>query len=320
MQLELGKVENAEWHINKAFSRAKKRINLVKIKGKLDKVGKYKYLEAIRISIVKDVLYSDLERIIKAFPKYTELDEFYRELFACFIDVDSYKKALGSLKWAQTQISKIYRISNSAVVKQKSVNEVLSARNMFLARASSVFKQISESFTILDLARSRIKELPNIKTSLPTVAIAGFPNVGKSTLLGKLTDSTPEIKSYAFTTKALMIGFILDEKIKVQIIDTPGTLNRFDKMNKIEKMSNLCMRYAAHSIVYVFDLSETSYPIEDQVKLFNDISEFNKEIIVYFSKSDILDKKIIENFDIKGITDSEKLKQQLVYLSSQLEL
>ncbi|MFT4297726.1 MAG: GTPase, partial [Candidatus Woesearchaeota archaeon] len=178
-------------------------------------------------------------------------------------------------------------------------------------------------FKILDKARARIKELPNIKTSLPTVAIAGFPNVGKSTLLGKLTDSKPEIKSYAFTTKALMIGYAIKDEKKIQIIDTPGTLNRFEKMNKIEKMAHLCMKYSASAIIYVFDLSEISYPVHEQIQLFNEAKKLNKEIYVYFSKSDILSKDLITKFmkesKIKGLTESEKLKQQLLSLDSQSE-
>jgi nucleolar GTP-binding protein len=318
MEITLGNIEKANWYINKAFSRGKKRINLIKIKGKLDKVGKYKYLESIRLNIIKDSLYHDLEIILKAFPNYFELDEFYRELFECFIDVNSYKKTLGSLKWAQEQISKITKSSISTLSKQTSVNGVLSIRNIFLARLSSVFKQISNSFTTLNVARKQIKELPNIKTSLKTIAIAGFPNVGKSTLLSKLTDSKPEIKSYAFTTKALMIGYIINNDEKIQLIDTPGTLNRFQKMNKIEKMAHLCMKHAAEAIIYVFDLSEISYPIEDQIELFKDIQNINKETIVYFSKNDIIDKKIIENFqnkEIKGIYDINKLKLKLVSLN-----
>jgi GTP1/Obg family GTP-binding protein len=83
-------------------------------------------------------------------------------------------------------------------------------------------------------------------------------------------------------------------------------------------MAHLCMKHAAEAIIYVFDLSEISYPIEDQIELFKDIQNINKETIVYFSKNDIIDKKIIENFqnkEIKGIYDINKLKLKLVSLN-----
>jgi len=38
-----------------------------------------------------------------------------------------------------------------------------------------------------------MKGFPSIKTNLPTIAIAGFPNVGKTTLLSKITDAKPKI-------------------------------------------------------------------------------------------------------------------------------
>ena len=69
------------------------------------------------------------------------------------------------------------------------------------------------------------------------------------------------------------------------------------------------MRDVAQAIVYVFDLTETSYELSEQIKLYNDIKKMDKEIIVYFSKSDILDTKKIDGFEIDGIYDVKELKK-----------
>ena len=55
-----------------------------------------------------------------------------------------------------------------------------------------------------------MKDYPTIKTSLFTVAICGFPNVGKTTLLSKMTPSEPEISNYSFTTTlySSKLGFV----------------------------------------------------------------------------------------------------------------
>jgi nucleolar GTP-binding protein len=83
------------------------------------------------------------------------------------------------------------------------------------------------------------------------VAIAGFPNVGKSTLLNRLTGATAETNAYAFTTKSLNMGAIEYRHNTIQFIDTPGTLARPEKMNDIERQAYLAMKYAAHLIIYV---------------------------------------------------------------------
>ena len=310
MQIEIGKIEDYKFYTNKAYKRGSTRLKLVKAKGKT-REDKYRYLEAIRLSIIRDTIVSDMQKIIDAMPRYNQLTDFYKKLFSYFLDVDRYKKSLASIKWANEKISLIFRASNSKISRSKKVPEVIAARNMFLARCESLLKQINENLKFLDLARRRIKEIPSIKSDMFTVAITGFPNVGKSTLIGKITDSKPEVNSYAFTTKGLMIGYVKSKDSRIQIIDTPGTLNRKDKMNNIEKMAHLCMKDVAKALVYVFDLSEP-YPAEEQIKLYNNLKKLDKEIVIYFSKSDVLDKSLFEKFKIKGSTEPKEIKEEII--------
>src|SRR2546421_721283 len=51
--------------------------------------------------------------------------------------------------------------------------------------------------------------------------ILGGPNVGKSTLLARLTRATPEIAPYPFTTREPQPGMMPWEDVMVQLIDTP---------------------------------------------------------------------------------------------------
>lgn len=343
MQIILGKIEKPEFYIDKAFARAKKKINLVKIGDRSKTQGqKYKHLEAIRLNVIRDALVNDMQKIRHAFPMYDELNKFYQKMFECFIDSNQYKKSLAAILWAENKISHIFTIQNKRMKNKEETNEIMSIRNVFMARVNSVLKQISENLYFLDKARKKLKEMPNFKPNMYTVAIAGFPNVGKSTLLSKMTDSKPEINSYAFTTKGLMIGFLLDDrkdenvdvkndieeydetknkkkrkvKKKIQIVDTPGTLNRDKKVNKIEHMAELVLNYLSDKVIYVFDLTEISYPIKDQIELYRKLIKKEKEVIVYFSKSDILDKEVIEKFEldneIAGYTNIDDIKKEIL--------
>ncbi|RLA85780.1 MAG: GTP-binding protein HSR1 [Deltaproteobacteria bacterium] len=53
------------------------------------------------------------------------------------------------------------------------------------------------------------------------VAMAGMPNAGKSQLLASLTNATPEVAEYPFTTQLPQAGMIPYENIKIQLVDLP---------------------------------------------------------------------------------------------------
>ena len=159
-----------------------------------------------------------------------------------------------------------------------------------------------------------MKDFPTIKTGVTTACIFGFPNVGKSTLLSKLTTAKPEIKPYAFTTKQLNIGYLQEAHRRIQIIDTPGTLNRFEKMNAIEQQAYLALKFCAEIIIYVYDLTESSAPLADQKKLYQALRLLKKPVVIYLSKTDMLHEQQKGALGKeKVIASVEELKQYLLH-------
>ena len=63
------------------------------------------------------------------------------------------------------------------------------------------------------------------KTGDGTVVLLGFPSVGKSTLLNKLTNAKSDIGVYSFTTLRAVPGLMEHKYAKVQIIDLPGIVS-----------------------------------------------------------------------------------------------
>jgi ribosome-interacting GTPase 1 len=53
------------------------------------------------------------------------------------------------------------------------------------------------------------------------VVLIGMPNVGKSALVNALTNATPEVAAYPFTTWEPTPGMMLMENVQIQLIDTP---------------------------------------------------------------------------------------------------
>ena len=152
---------------------------------------------------------------------------------------------------------------------------------------------------------------------LYTTAIAGYPNVGKSTLMKKMTDSNVEIANYPFTTKNLMFSYLkYNSKKVIQIIDTPGLLNR-NKNNSIEERANIIIRDYAQSMIFVLDLTDS---VEKQIKLLKSANEYKKPILIYLSKTDIYNEEHIEKLHeiktkikkFKTFDNSDELKNFII--------
>jgi nucleolar GTP-binding protein len=139
--------------------------------------------------------------------------------------------------------------------------------------------------------------------------VAGFPTVGKSSLIRALTDAEPEVASYPFTTKECTVGhrsvIIADargrrKREKLQFVDTPGLLDRpEDERNDIERQAALALKHLADVIVFMLDPSEhCGYPLEKQERLLVEIKKLFPRIPMF----------VVENkVDIKA-APSEHLK------------
>lgn len=288
---DLHRIEDYKFYLDRAFKESKKKGHAQYLRSNGDKISRIRTAEYEKIRTFGNEIKTRFEAITKNFPSIDSIPEFYQELVKNTLDYSKLKKSLGAIAWASQQVSLLTEEFQRKMKHSKTENNIKKIMNAYYGRASSIVKQIKENLSYVEESRKKMKEFPTIKTDLFTVAITGFPNIGKSTLLSKITPAKPEIKDYAFTTKGLNLGYSKYGIHKVQFIDTPGVLAR-DRRNAIEEQAYLVLKYVANIIVYVIDLTEP-YPLKIQEKLLKELKEHDKPIIIYLSKTDILSKEII---------------------------
>jgi nucleolar GTP-binding protein len=149
--------------------------------------------------------------------------------------------------------------------------------------------QIDKDLRFLNEVRNVLKKLPHVEDAC-TIVIAGYPNVGKSSFIRQVSSAAPEIASYPFTTKGIVVGHRIMARERIQFVDTPGILDRpADERNAIEKQALSAMMNVADIILFILDPSEhCGYPMELQINLLEEVKGMiDVPLVVAANKSDL---------------------------------
>ncbi len=270
--------------IKSSIERAKRSAKQVTEK---DRTRRIRERELARVRILGDRVSSKLNNVVKSTANFNHLSPFYKELVISVIDLDEVKKSLSSLGWLSSKVAKLSQEYSRKIKRERDIGEMTRLRKQFEARVEDLLMRNMWAFNTLREASKKLEKLPKIK-EMPTVILAGYPNVGKSSIMKALTGSDVEIKSYPFTTKQILVGYIKKGYKRVQIIDTPGLLDRpIEKANKIERQAISAIRNLSRKIIFILDPSETcGYSIENQLSLLKSIQQ-NFNVIVVSGKSDL---------------------------------
>ncbi len=303
-------VDPSKTLLDAAFRVARKKGQERNLKGTWIEIIRKK--ESLKIDIIQNALSNKLKVSLEAFPKEMELPPFYVRLLHLTLDYVMFKKSMGALSWALERLRFFQRDYVAKINKTSNAVKIRELSRQFYGRVSSIMKQIDPNLQYLEHCRKTMKTYPDVKDMF-TVCIYGFPNVGKTTLLNKLTGTKAKTAAYAFTTKSINAGYFTVDDHTIQVLDVPGTLARPEKMNLIEQQAELVLQELASAVVYVFDMSGYSgYSVEKQEELFHKIQK-HKTVLIYVSKADVTDPEILAEFPHK-YSSVEEIKKKIYML------
>lgn len=264
-----------------------------------------------KVKFTSEGFIEKIDDIILKFPKIDDLHPFHKDLMDTLYEKNHYKISLASVSKAKTLIEQVERDYCRLLKFGQSLFQCKQLKRAALGRMATIVKKLKDPLVYLEQVRQHLGRLPMIDPNTRTLVICGYPNVGKSSFLRKITKADVEVQPYAFTTKSLFVGHFDYKHLRFQAIDTPGILDRpTEEMNNIEMQSIYAIAHLRSCILYFMDLSEQcGFSIEAQVKLFHNIKPLfqNKSVLVVLNKSDIIKMEHLDQHNIELINSVKQM-------------
>ncbi|MFD1685190.1 NOG1 family protein [Halobellus litoreus] len=220
------------------------------------------------LQTASSILSDNLENVVTQWPDFGTVDPFYYELADAIVDVDELRQSLSRVTWTSRQISELRR-EYQPKLRNTDADTARKHRKQAFARMADLVEDVADDLKRIGEARDALKTLPDIRPDEPAIVVAGYPNVGKSSFVNAVTRAKNEIARYPFTTKGVHVGHFERDRIRYQIIDTPGLLDRPEaERNDIERQAVSAIEHLADAVVFVLDASEAcGYPLDAQLEL-----------------------------------------------------
>lgn len=262
----------------------------------------------IRLFYMRKVKYTQnsfnerLTQIISEFPKLNSIHPFFADMINVLYDKDHYKLALGHINTCRSIINKIGQDYVKFLKYGDSAYRCKQLKRAALGRMVTIMRKQKATLSYLEQVRQHLSRLPQIDPDARTLVLTGFPNVGKSSFINKITRADVEVQDYPFTTKSLFVGHMDYNYLRWQVIDSPGILDRpLEDRNIIEMQTITALAHLNACIIFFINLDPLSkYSIHDQIRLFRSLKPLwiKKPITVVCNKTDLR--------DINSLTDYEK--------------
>lgn len=255
---------------------------------------------ARKLDYVYQVVINELERLERALRIIEEMGDFYRELFKLYVGVEP-RNIMVKVRNYVKVAREIHEEARSKFREMRE-GEGKKASELFKKNAGrilSLYKRLSKTIVVIRQYLKEVAKMPDVKGDY-VVVIAGIPQVGKSTLLSKLTRAKPEIGVYPFTTRTLVAGHLdVNSYGKIVLVDSPGILDTpIENKNLIELKALLAIKYLADHVLYVFAVYPYFYyTLKEQLHVYGSIMKIlgDKPKTVILNKIDLVEPDYLNN-------------------------
>ncbi|KAJ3711472.1 P-loop containing nucleoside triphosphate hydrolase protein [Lentinula guzmanii] len=274
------------------------------------KISRIRNFYMRKVKFTQDSFDEKLGAILSEFPMLDDLHPFLSSLMNVLYDKNHYKLALGQLRTARHLIDHVAKDYVRLLKFGDSLYRCKQLKKAALGRMATIMRRQKDPLAYLEQVRQHISRLPAIDPNTRTLLICGYPNVGKSSFINKVTRADVDVQPYAFTTKSLFVGHLDYKYLRWQVIDTPGILDHpLEDMNTIEMQSITALAHLKSCVLYFMDLSEQcGYTVEAQVL---QIIPFNQTAVQW--KPTLL---VINKIDVTRLedlnADSRALVQEII--------
>lgn len=148
--------------------------------------------------------------------------------------------------------------------------------------------------------------------TIADVGLVGFPNVGKSTLLGAITDAKPKIANYHFTTLSPNLGVLKMYEKTCVVADIPGLI---EGASEGVGLGHQFLRHIERTrlIVHVIDISgsESRDPQQDFITINSELAGYSEILaqrpqIIALNKVDLLEENSNAVADFKNFLSKQE--------------
>jgi nucleolar GTP-binding protein len=245
-----------------------------------------------KVKFTQQTIDEKLHAMLTDFPRLDDIHPFYADLMNVLYDRDHYKLALAQVNTAKNLVAGIAKDYLRMMKYGDSLYRCKQLKRAALGRMCTVLMKLKASLGYLEEVRKHISRLPALDPNTRTLLLTGYPNVGKSSFMNKVTRAEVDVQSYAFTTKALYVGHMDHRFLRWQVIDTPGILDRpLEERNTIEMQAITALAHLQCCVLYFLDISEQcGFTLSAQLALFNSIRPLfaNKQVLMVANKTDVI--------------------------------